>query len=282
MYQKDDLLRHVRALGLSPDATVMVHTSLRSVGLIDAAGATTADVYLDALQEAFPDGLVLIPTHTWAVVTRSGDCFDVRSTMPNIGAVPCQATVRAAQAADAGRRDCLRSLHPTHSVVAMGERAEAYIADDALAATPTPRRSSFGKLCEEDAVVLLVGVNQGRNTFFHAVDEYLDVPDRLCAEPIRVTSRDYDGTVREYTLRRHLRSMSDYFMNYEPYLEAVGAVRYGRIGDALVRVCRCRACAHAIARLWRDADHDLCAAWEQLPFPDDDSKEDAACEFCSG
>ena len=271
MYHQDDLLRHVRQLGLPSASTVMVHTSLKSVGLIDPAGKTTAEVFIGALQEAFAEGLLLIPTHTWAVVTQSGQEFDVRTSRPNIGAVPCAAVTLAAQAVDAGRTDCLRSLHPTHSVVAMGRRAAEYVADDASAQTPTPLKSCFGKLYEEDATVLLVGVNQGRNTFFHAVDEYLDVPDRLVSEAIHVTSRDYDGTVREHHIHRHLGVMSDYFMNYEPYLEAEGAMRYGRIGDALVRICNCRACTHAIARLWKHADHDLCARYERLPFPPADA-----------
>ena len=257
MYCKDDLVRHIRALGIQPSDTVMVHTSLKSLGVIDPEGKTTAEIYIDALREVLCNGLLLIPTHTWATVRENGQEFDVRTSLPCIGAVPTVAVKLAAESYDAGNRTCLRSLHPTHSVVAFGERAEAYLFDDRFAATPAPAKGAFGKLYEEDAKVLLVGVNQGRTTFFHAVDEYLDIPNRLCQDSVSLTVRDYDGTTTPRLLTRHSHSMSDYFMNYEPYLEQLGAVTFGRIGDALVRVCDARKCTHAIAALWQNADPDL-------------------------
>lgn len=264
MYSKSDLIRHLRALGIQPDDTLMVHTSLKSIGVIDPEDKTTAEIYIDALKACVPEGLLLIPAHTWAVIQNDGQQFDVRTTLPNIGVVPTVAVRLAAESYDAGKRDCLRSLHPTHSVVAFGKRAAEYIQDDSLAQTPAPKTGSFGKLYEENAKILLVGVNQGRNTFFHAVDEYLDIPHRLRDYSVQLTVRDYDGNVTPRTLTRHSHSMSDFFMNYEPYLEQVGAVTFGRVGDALVRVCDARKCTHAIAELWKNADHDLCEKDEIL------------------
>lgn len=264
MYSKSDLIRNIRALGIQSTDTVMVHTSLKAIGVIDPEDKTTAEIYIDALKEAVSDGLLLIPAHTWATVRENGQEFDVRSSLPCIGAVPTVAVKLAAESVDAGKTDCLRSLHPTHSAVAFGSRAAEYIADDRFAQTPAPAKSSFGKLYAENAKILLVGVNQGRNTFFHAVDEYLDIPHRLCDCPVHLTVRDYAGNVTSRTLTRHSHSMSDYFMNYEAYLEQVGAVTFGRIGDALTRVCDARKCTHAIAQLWKHADHDLCEKDEIL------------------
>ena len=264
MYTKSDLIRHIQALGIQPTDTIMVHTSLKSIGIIDAGNETSAQVYIDALRACVQDGLLLIPTHTWANVRENGQEFDVRTTLPCIGAVPTVAAQLAAESYNANRRDCLRSLHPTHSVVAFGCRAESYVADDVFATTPAPRNGCFGKLYAENAKILLVGVNQGRNTFFHAVDEYLDTPNRLLEEPVHLTVRDYAGNVTPRTLHRHSNSMSDYFMNYEAYLEQVDAVRFGRIGDALVRVCDARKCTEAIRALWKHADHDLCEKNEIL------------------
>lgn len=264
MYTKSDLIRHIRALGIQSTDTVMVHTSLKSIGVIDPETKTTAEIYIEALREVVSNGLLLIPTHTWATIRENGQQFNVRTSMPCIGAVPTVAVRMACQRYDAGRRDCLRSLHPTHSVVAFGQRAKSYIADDRHALTPAPQWGCFGKLYEENAKILLVGVNQGRNTFFHAVDEYLDIPNRLMETPVRLTVRDYDGHVTERLLTRHSHSMSDYFMNYEPLLEHMGAVRFGRVGDALTRVCDARTCTEAIAALWKYADHDLCEKNEVL------------------
>ena len=267
MYTKSDLIRHIKALGIQPDDTIMVHTSLKSIGILDSEDKTTAEIYIDALRECVSEGLLLIPAHTWATIRENGPEFDVRTSLPCIGAVPTVAVRLAAEAVDAGRTDCIRSLHPTHSVVAFGEGAEAYIRGDAYASTPAPENGSFGKLHARKAKVLLVGVNQGRNTFFHAVDEFLDIPNRLCDTPIHPVVRDYAGNATTRTLRRHSHSMSDYFMNYEAYLEHDGAISFGRIGDALVRVCDAVRCTETITRLWQQADHDLCQKNEVLTIP---------------
>ena len=264
MYSKSDLIRHIRDLGIQSTDTVMVHTSLKAIGIIEPEDKTTAVIYIDALKEVLQDGLLLIPTHTWATVRENGQEFNVRTSLPCIGAVPTVAVRLAETARDSGSTDCVRSLHPTHSVVAFGKRAAEYVAGDCFAETPAPKGGCFGKLYEENAKILLVGVNQGRNTFFHAVDEYLDIPHRLCDAPVQLTVRDYEGNVTPRTLTRHSHSMSDYFMNYEAYLEQQGAVTFGRIGDALTRVCDARACTHAIAQLWKNADHDLCEKNEIL------------------
>lgn len=264
MYSKSDLIRHIKALGIQPNDTVMVHTSLKSIGVIDPEDRTTAEIYIEALRECVSGGLLLIPAHTWGIIQQDGQEFDVRTSTPNIGVVPSVAVRLAAEHVDSGRADCLRSLHPTHSVVAFGAEAADYIRGDRDAFTPAPKNGSFGKLHERRAKILLVGVNQGRNTFFHAVDEFLDIPNRLRESPIHVTVRDYDGTVTPRTLYRHSHSMSDYFMNYESYLEQTGAVSFGRIGDALVRVCDAVKCTETIAALWAQADHDLCERDEIL------------------
>lgn len=257
MYTKEELKEHIRALGIKSSDVVMVHTSLRAVGPI-VGDTTGAEVYIQALRECVEDGLLLIPAHTWANVRNDGDVCNLDTTMPCIGTVPTVAVRMAA------RGEGIRSKHPTHSVVAFGRGAEDYVADDEKACTPTPWGGSFGKLYERGGKILLVGVDHGRNTFFHAVDEWLDIPDRLCKEPSKLSLRSRDGTLTERPLYRHARSMSDYFMNYEPYLEQQGAVCRGHIGDALTRVCDAKACAEAVKRLWKRADHDLCEKKEEL------------------
>lgn len=257
MYTKNDLTEQIRALGIENGDVVMVHTSLRAVGPI-AGEASGAEIYIQALRECVGEGLLLIPAHTWANVRNDGDLCDLNTTVPCIGAVPAAAVQLAA------RGEGIRSKHPTHSVVAFGKSAREYIANDETACTPAPWNGSFGSLYARGGKILLVGVDHGRNTFFHAVDEWLDIPNRLCPEPARLSLRDQHGIVTARPLYRHARSMSDFFMNYEPYLDQVGAVTYGRIGNALTRVCDARACAEAVKRLWAKADHDLCAGKEVL------------------
>ena len=55
MYTQSQLTCDVRALGVRRDDVITVHTSLKAVGAIDAAGSTGADVFIDAMRAAAPE-----------------------------------------------------------------------------------------------------------------------------------------------------------------------------------------------------------------------------------
>ena len=62
MYTKQDIKNQLTALGVRAEGITLVHTSLRSVGALEAGGVTL----LDALVEYFTEGggLLCIPTHS--------------------------------------------------------------------------------------------------------------------------------------------------------------------------------------------------------------------------
>ncbi len=246
MYTKKDLTEHIKRLNIRPDDTVMVHTALKSVGEIDGGGVTTAETLIGALRECLCDGLLLIPAHTWATVPKESDVFDVRTSRPCVGTLPCAAVELANKARETGNREIIRSLHPTHSVVAFGKDAEEYIKDDMDASTPAPWNGSFGKLYERGGKVLLIGVEQNRNTYIHAVDEWLDLPDKLVDKVFDVQVRDYDGTLTDRRIQPHMGKGHFFFPHYEPYFDRNGAMTYGYIGDAFCRICDARICADTV------------------------------------
>ncbi len=246
MYTKEDLIKHIQKLRIKPNDTVMVHTSLKSVGEIDSEGKTTAEVLIDALRECLCDGLLLIPAHTWATVPKESQIFDVMTSKPCVGAVPCAAVKLANEAREEGKTGIVRSLHPTHSVVAFGKDAEEYIQDDVFASTPAPWNGSFGKLSERGGKILLIGVEQNRNTYIHAVDEWLDLPDKLVEAIYDVQVRDYDGNLSDRRIQPHVGNGHFFFPYYEPYLDRNGAMTYGYIGDAFCRVCDAKICAETV------------------------------------
>ena len=84
MFTKEDLKTQIRAMGILPTDTVLIHSSLRAVGSVENG----ADGIIDAFKEVLTEGLLLIPTHTWAVVGQKQPVFDVKTTVPNIGTLP--------------------------------------------------------------------------------------------------------------------------------------------------------------------------------------------------
>ena len=111
----------------------MVHASAKSVGPLENRG----DTLLDALLEYFASGLLLFPTHTWDHVSSSTRQYDPASSVPCVGLLPKLALQRPR---------VKRSLHPTHSVAAFGERAEEYIRGEEYAGSPAPVSGCWGRL----------------------------------------------------------------------------------------------------------------------------------------
>lgn len=85
------------------------------------------------------------------------------------------------------RKDGVRSLHPTHSVITFGSRAKEFISGEERAASPAPVGGCWSKLYDEHAKILLMGVGHEKNTYLHAVDEMLKIPNRLSDNTFAIT-----------------------------------------------------------------------------------------------
>ena len=251
MVTKHDIWQMLQEFGICENDTVLIHSSMRSTGGVEGG----CDALIDACKEYLHDGLLLIPSHTWDRVGKENPVFDVRTTMPCTGALSTVAV---------NRPDGFRSLHPTHSIVAFGNNAEEFIRGEEYATSPCFPGGCWARLYDVHAKILLIGVTHNRNTFIHAVDEMLDLPDRLSA-PISLTVRDRDGNEYPLTFRKHGRTGSEFFDNYKLPLEKLGAVTYGRLGSALVYCCDAFRCAEIIRYLWAKTDHNLCAVREDVP-----------------
>lgn len=258
MVTREDIFLFLREMGIQPTDTVMVHTSLRAIGSLDGG----ADLLIDAFSAYLSDGLLLIPTHTWDNVTPEQPVYDVRKTVPCIGTLPRIAAKRA---------DGVRSLHPTHSVMAFGKHAADYIKGEEHAATPAPVGGCWARLYDVGAKILLIGVGHASNTYFHAVDEMLDIPNRLNPDTFTITIRDAAGnTLQSPPFHTHRTKgapccCSEFYPNYEKPLEQLGAVTYGQLGNARVYCCDAVRCADTIRLLWSRTDHDLCIREEEIP-----------------
>lgn len=259
MYTKQDLMKQIEEMGIESGDTVVIHISLKAVGQVEGGG----DTVLSAFTEYLKEGLFLAPTHTWASVNRNHPVYDRMLTPSCLGVLPGLALKR---------EDGVRSLHPTHSMKAFGKRAEAYVKGEEQCVTPTPPEGCWGRLCEENAKILLIGVGQDRNTFLHAVEEELDVPNRLDPEAMDLEIRDGGRLIKQVSIRAHkhprYEHMSERFVKLEqPFVQAE-AVRYGRFGGAAVQICDAGRCSRELKRLWemaRERDLDLTEEFDPVP-----------------
>lgn len=240
MHTKESLMEQLEQLGIDRQGTLLVHSSMKSMGPVEGG----ADTVLDALSAYMKDGLLVLPTHTWSYINAENPRFYVDRSPSCVGILPELFRKRPG---------VVRSLHPTHSVAALGRESEAFTSDDHRFDTPCARGSAWGKLLDRKATILLVGVDLRRNTFIHGVEEWVDIPGRLTDDHEQLYTVLPDGTEIAVPSRRHCGlSWSEHFWKADEVLEREGAMHKGQLGDAVVRVCDAAAVAKVITAMLKD------------------------------
>ena len=258
MVTKKELFEMLREFGIKHDDKVTMHISLKAVGEIEGG----AEGLIDGFCEYLHDGLFIVPTHTWSNVNKDNPIYDVKKTVPCIGTLPTIAAFHPKSK---------RSLHPTHSLVVFGKGAEDYIKGEEKSSTPAPIGGALNRLYEENGKILLVGVGHECNTYLHAVDERLNIPNRINPDTFVATIIDENGNkIQSPPFHTHYTEgleggCSDYYPNYKKAFEILGGVSYGRLGNALVYCCDARKITDIAGRIWEHADHDLCIQVEKIP-----------------
>ncbi len=234
------LQEQLEQLGIDGTGTLLVHSSMRSIGQVEGG----ADTVLDALSTYMKEGLLVLPAHTWSYINADNPRFYVEESPVCVGILP--ELFRA-------RPGVVRSWHPTHSVAALGKDAAAFTDSDHLFDTPCARGSSWGKLLDRQATIMLVGVDLKRNTFIHGVEEWVDIPGRMTDTHEMLYTVVADGTEIPVPSRRHCGlSWSEHFWKVDEVLVSKGAMHVGRFGDAVVRVCDAVLVAEIIAEMLKD------------------------------
>lgn len=222
------------ALGVQPGSTVMVHTSLKSLGWVVGG----AQAVLDALRQAVgDDGTLVMPTQSWQlsdpaflkdapeqwwpVIRENLPLFDAAST-------PSQTmgTVAELFRTTPGAQ---RSQHPHRSITAAGPHAARITARHDLA-SPSGETSPLRALLDVEGWVLLLGVTAAKATVLHLAEHRADYPGKTTV-PNGVAAM-VDGerewiTWDELDVHDH-----DFIRAAAAFAADTGLARTGRVGDA--------------------------------------------------
>lgn len=171
-----ELTAGLRALGVEEGDTLFVHSSLKSLGYVTGGPATV----IAALREAVgPMGNVLLPTYYLPGGTILATCemtdyvFDKRVHGTNMGALPSEFLATPG---------VCRSIHPTHSVSALGPDARWLTEAHHLAPSVFGDGSPWQRfVTTRRAKVLGLGISMGPVTFYHLLEDSMS--DRF---PLRV------------------------------------------------------------------------------------------------
>ena len=219
MYSEADLTAFLFAMGLDGTETLMVHSSMKSIGQVDGG----ADTVLDALCNFFRNGLLVLPTFSYNSVTINSNLFFHRDNTPSCTGILTELFRK--------REGVIRSMHPAHSLAAYGREAADFVAGHEKCTSSFSKNSPFAKLVERRSKILLIGVNLNRATIFHAAQEWADLPV-LSKEALPFKVIDSDGTVYETPTHYHLGAQWDFFPRALPQLLEGNAVKKVKFGDA--------------------------------------------------
>ena len=231
MYTKEELLNDLHNMGLQPKDAVMVHSSMKAIGPVEGGADTVVDTFMEYLKE----GLFMTPTHTWAQMSEEYSLFDPEEEPACVGIIPNIFRKR---------EGVVRSLHPTHSIAAYGVGAEDFVKGEEDVTTPCQPGGCWSRLKDVDAKILMLGCTHIRNTFIHAIEEHLDVPERLTDKPVQFQIKMPDGTIKDVFVHRHYNRLQPHISEeYDKLAQAfydLGAAKKVKFGDADCILCEAR------------------------------------------
>lgn len=253
---RESLAVDLRQMGLHAEMTVLVHSSLSSLGWVCGGPVTVVQALMDVLT---PTGTLVMPTHSgdysdpgrwenppvpaawWSIIRDTMPAFDPQVTP----------TRKMGQIVEVFRTwpGVLRSGHPAVSFAAWGRHAEqavaSHVLDYALGET-----SPLARIYDLDGWVLLLGVSYDRNTSFHLAEYRVPGSKQITdGAPIIEVGQ------RVWKTYADIEFDVDCFPEIGAAFEQTGQCQVGKVGSAEARLFRQR-CAVDFATEWLTARRD--------------------------
>ncbi|MED4280757.1 AAC(3) family N-acetyltransferase [Priestia megaterium] len=173
---KDTLKEDLRRLGLTQGMTIMVHSSLSSLGWVNGGSVAVVQALMETVTE---EGTIVMPSQSvdlsdpskWGNPAVPKEWWEtIRETMPAYDPVYTP-TSRMGQIVETFRTypGVRRSSHPMYSFAAWGKDSEDILRDHPLEFS-LGENSPLERLYKKHAFVLLLGVGFGNNTSFHLAE----------------------------------------------------------------------------------------------------------------
>ena len=228
MYTAEDLKKDLQNLQIFPNDTLLIHSSMKSIGEVAGGADTVLDMLMDYFKET---GLLAFPTLSYRDVNAEQPRFDVKNTPACTGILP---------ELFRNKPGVIRSLHPTHSLAAFGRDAAEFVAMHETFDSPGAVGSPWWRLLQRKGKILFIGTGISCNTFLHGCDEWLKLPGLLTEsrQPLEVV--DHNGKLIPCPQHRHCGGgRNGYYGSLEKLFDEAGAITRGKFGNADCHLLDC-------------------------------------------
>lgn len=239
---KSDIINGLREIGVKAGDTLLVHSSLKSLGQVDGGADTVIDALLEVLT---PDGTLLMPSFQngseFFLVDR-GCRFDIGQTPTGCGIIPDVFWRRPG---------VLRSLSPTHCTAAFGQQAAEMVAGHERCKISVGLGSPYHKLTAMNGRILLLGVTHNSNTTLHFVENTNGAPT-ICRKKYEPVVVDEHGVEITVPTMPHMPGLPRNYLKAESVLLDAGIQTNARIGMAESRLIEAGAMAALLGQKVRE------------------------------
>jgi aminoglycoside 3-N-acetyltransferase len=229
-----DLLARLRGLGIQTGDTVCLHSSFQAQSGFRGTPSELVEVFLQAIG---PAGNLLMVSLPYLSTTRDylarNVLFDVRRTPSMMGLV-----------SEVFRRrpGVLRSLHPTHPVLAAGPKSGWIVEGHEGSLLPCGPDTPFGKFAALGGKAVFLDARFSESfTFFHYLEDMVNFSQDFplyADEPVEIPVVDHLGVRR--SVRTYVFSQQAIQRRWPELLEVElrrrGAIRETRIGCTRLQV----------------------------------------------
>jgi aminoglycoside 3-N-acetyltransferase len=226
-YDGAKLKARLRSAGISEGDTLLVHSNFKPDSGFQGTPLDLVNALAEAVGEKGNLLMVSIPFRGAAYDYLSlNKPFNVKKTISMMG-LNTEMFRR--------REGTLRSLHPTHPVLACGKDAERLVADHERCLYPCGHGSPFDKFRRLKGKILFFDVRFGAITFFHYVEDLLKdrlpfpVYDERLFSVTAIDSKGENRVIQTYTFNKAIRRSAK---KLEAEMLRQGKILKGRVGNS--------------------------------------------------
>lgn len=235
---RTDIINDLSKLDIPNGSLVFIHSGFKSIGEVDGGPKTVVSAIID---ELVTNRNITVAMPAFSIATsmlnqlKSGKPFDARTTPTVFKGIP---------AAFLSTPGVVRSVHPTHSVSAIGPQAEWLTSSHHKTNKSFGPLSPFGKIKDAEGYIMGLGSGLGTVTFYHTLEDYEnDFPKNVYTKEVfSVLCKAETGKIHQVTIPAHSPHVSKYRIDkrnsywlrdiYESLFEMSGIINHESIGKA--------------------------------------------------